>query len=389
MSHRTAAWVAWSMCAVSLLIMTLGLLLIFLGWSTSRPPGWYPWTYLANDVLPAFGAPILGGIIASRRPENPYGWLWLGVGIGFALATFAPVYAAYALVVEAGSLPAPRTLASLGQAEGYMMTIILAPFLFLVFPNGRLPSRRWRIVAWSIVVVGTVLAFLAPFLTEPAGQFMNPIGIETAGQFMNPLGMEGDVGEMIGVLFFGGELVLVGASILSALSLVFRYRGAGFEERQQLKWFAYAAAFVSVYVVLTFFLSHLLVSLLGNVALFGLYTAIAIAILKHHLFDIDLVINRTLVYGSLTAAIAGIFVIIDEVAQELFLIVTHQEESWLSVIVSALAISALFEPLKDRIQHFVDRRIFRIEGKSNHLRVAPRSAEGLRHKASDGEQADQ
>jgi hypothetical protein len=102
-----------------------------------------------------------------------------------------------------------------------------------------------------------------------------------------------------------------------------------------------------------------LVSLLGNVALSGLYAAIAI--LKHHLYDIDLVINRTLVYGALTAVIAGIFVIIDEVVQELFLIVTRQEESWLSVIVSALAISALFEPMKDRIQRFVDRRIFRDE----------------------------
>jgi MFS family permease len=355
MSHRAAAWIAWSVCAVSLLIMALGLLVVFFGWSASLPTGWYPWTYLANDVLPAFGAPILGGLIASRRPENPYGWLWLGLGIGFALATFAPVYAAYALVVEPGSLPAPRTLASLGVSEGYVMTISLAPVLFLVFPNGRLPSRRWRLVAWSTVAVGTVLAILAPFLVEPAGQFMNPIGIE-AGQFMNPIGMEGSIGEMIGILFFGGELVLIGASILSAISLVFRYRGAGFEERQRIKWFAYAAAFASVYILLTFFLSDLLVSLLGNVALFGLYAAIAI--LKHHLYDIDVVINRTLVYGALTVVIAGIFVIIDEVVQELFLIVTRQEESWLSVIVSALAISALFEPLKDRIQRFVDRRIF-------------------------------
>ena len=360
MRRRTAAWIAWSVCAVSLLIMALGLLVVFFGWSAPLPTGWYPWTYLANDVLPALGAPILGGLIASRRPENPYGWLWLGLGIGFALATFAPVYAAYALVVEPGSLPAPRTLASLGESEGYVMIIILAPFLFLVFPNGRLPSRRWRLLAFITVAVGTVLAILAPFLAEPAGQFMNPIGIE-AGQFKNPIGMEGSIGEMIGVLFFGGELVLVGASILSALSLVFRYRGAGFEERQRIKWFAYAAAFVSVYILLTFFLSELLVSLLGSVALFGLYAAIAIAILKHHLFDIDLVINRTLVYGALTVVIAGTFVIIDEVVQELFLIVTRQEESWLSVIVSALAISALFEPLKDRIQRFVDRRIFRHE----------------------------
>src|ERR671911_2126005 len=357
MSPRAATRLAWSVCAVSLLLMALGLLLIFARWSTPLPTGWYPWTYLANDLFGALGAPILGGLIASRRPENPYGWLWLGLGIGFALAIFAPVYAAYALV-EPGSLPAPRTLASLAESEGYVMTISLAPFLFLVFPNGRLPSRRWRLLAWSTVAVGTVLAFLAPFLAEPAGQFMNPIGIE-AGQFINPIGMEGSVGEMIGILFFGGELVLIGASILSAFSLVVRYRGAGFEERQRIKWFAYAAAFVSVYILLTFFLSDLLVSLLGNVALFGLYAAIAIAILKHHLFDIDLVINRTLVYGALTVVIAGIFVIIDEVVQGLLLIVTRQEESWLSVIVSAVVIAALSEPLKHRIEHFVDSRIFR------------------------------
>jgi hypothetical protein len=269
------------------------------------------------------------------------------------------------------------------------MTIILAPFLFLLFPNGRLPSRRWRIVAWSIVVVGTVLAILAPFLTEPAGQFMNPIGIETARQFMNPLGIEGDVGEMIGVLFFGGELVLVGASILSALSLVFRYRGAGFEERQQLKWFAYAAAFASAYALLRFFVSDTLYSVLGTVVLVGLYAAIAIAILKHNLYDIDLVIHRTLVYGAMTVAFAGIFVIIDEVAQELFLAATHQEESWLSVIVSALVIAALSDPLKHRTEHFVDRRIFRNEGNGNHLKTAPRSEEEFRHKGSEGEQADQ
>ena len=148
------------------------------------------------------------------------------------------------------------------------------------------------------------------------------------------------------------------------LSLVPRYRGAGFEERQQLKWFAYAASFASVYALLRFFVSETLYGLLGNVVLGGLYAAIAIAILKHHLYDIDLLINRTLVYGALTVVFAGIFVIIGEVAQELFLAVTQQEESWLSVIVSALVIAALSEPLKHRIEHFVDSRIFRKEGKS-------------------------
>ena len=353
MSRRTAAWLAWSVCAASLLIMALGLVLIFLGWSTPLPPGWYPWTYMANDIVPAIGAPLLGGLIASQRPENLYGWLWLGLGMSFALATVAPVYAAYALEVAPGSLPAPRTLASLGQAEGNATIAILGSFIFLLFPNGRLPSRRWRPLAWSIIAVGVVLVILAVFLTYPAGQYKNPIGIG------------GPVGETIRVLFRGGELLLYGAVVLSALSLVYRYRGAGFEERQQLKWFAYAAAFASAYALLRFFVSETLYSLLGDVVLGGLYAAIAIAILKHHLYDIDHLINRTLVYGALTVVFAGIFVIIDEVAQELFLAVTQQQESWLSVIVSALVIAALSEPLKHRIEHFVDSRIFRKEGKGN------------------------
>jgi hypothetical protein len=353
MSRRTAAWVAWSVCAASLLIMAVGLLLILLGWSTPLPSGWYPWTYMAIDIGLGLGAPLLGGLIASQRPENPYGWLWLGMGMSFALATFTRVYAAYALEAAPGSLPAPRTLASLGQAEAYAAILILGSFIFLLFPNGRLPSRRWRPLAWSIVAVGVMLVILAVFLDYPAGRYRNPIGIG------------GAVGETIRVLYYGGNLFLVGAIVLSVLSLVFRYRGADFEVRQQIKWFAYAAALTSVYAPLHFFVSETLHSLLGNVVLVGLYAAIAIAILKHHLYDIDHLINRTLVYGALTVVFAGIFVIIDEVAQELFLAVTQQEESWLSVIVSALVIAALSEPLKHRIEHFVDSRIFRKEGKSN------------------------
>jgi len=106
---------------------------------------------MANDIVAGLGAPILDGLIASRRPENPYGWLWLSMGVSYALATFAPVYASYALKAAPGSLPAPRTLASLGLAEGFAAILILAPFLFLLFPDGRLPSRRWRSLAWGIV----------------------------------------------------------------------------------------------------------------------------------------------------------------------------------------------------------------------------------------------
>ena len=367
MSSHTAAWVAWLVCATTLFLIALGLGVIFLGWSTPLPTGWYPWTHLAIEAIGLIGSPILGGLIASRRPENPYGWLWLGIGMGWALTSFAQAYAAYALVVAPGSLPAPRTVAVLVHSVGWLIVIIVAPFLLLLFPNGRLPSRRWRVLAWSIIAVGAVLVICVPLRSQP------PVVSQPTEQFVNPIDIGGAVGEVIDVIAFGGELLLfVGAIVLSALSLVFRYRGAGRQERQQLKWFAYAAAFVSAYMVLRLFVSELVNTLLGTTLLLGLYTAIAVAILKHHLYNIDVVINRTLVYSALTVVIAGIFVTVDEVAQEFFLALTRQEGSWLSVIVSALAISALFEPLKDRIQRFVDRRIFRIEG-SSHPGVAPRS----------------
>jgi hypothetical protein len=106
MSARAAAWLAWSVCAVSLLLIAFSLLLIVLGWSTLLPRGWSPWRDQALSLVALVGAPVLGGIIASRRPENPYGWVWLGLGLSFALVALAEPYAAYALVAEPNSLPA-------------------------------------------------------------------------------------------------------------------------------------------------------------------------------------------------------------------------------------------------------------------------------------------
>ena len=168
MSRRTAAWVAWSVCTVSLLIMALGLLVVFFGWSTPLPPGWYPWAYWPTTS----SWPSVHHYWAGSSPRSDPRTLRMVVarhGHGLRSCDFAPVYAAYALVVAPGSLPAPRTLASLGQSEGYAAIIILAPFLFLLFPNGRLPSRRWRLLAWSIVAVGAVMVILAPFLAYQPG----------------------------------------------------------------------------------------------------------------------------------------------------------------------------------------------------------------------------
>jgi hypothetical protein len=225
--------------------------------------------------------------------------LWLGLGLSAALLQLAGSYAAFALVVEPGSLPAPRTVGQvLGMAWG--MGIILLPFLLLLFPTGRLPSRRWRPVVWDVLVAAAVLLIIGPFLPG-----------ESIGKFENPFRVGGAVGEAL--LFISGAVVftIFGAIILAALSLLLRYRIAGRIERQQIKWFAYAAVLFGGSFIFGGFLGWDLPgvrdALFETVAFMGLYVAVGIAILRYRLYDIDRIINRTLVYGLLTALLALVY----------------------------------------------------------------------------------
>jgi hypothetical protein len=159
MRIRAASWMVWSLCAAAFSLLALALLLIFLGWSTPLPRGWISWQGRAISVVGLIGAPVLGGLVASRRPENPYGWLWLGLSLGLALLSFGQVYAAYSVVVEPGSLPAPRTVGHVVAGEGWVAAFTMLPLLLLLFPTGRLPSRRWRFVAWAVAVCGATGIF--------------------------------------------------------------------------------------------------------------------------------------------------------------------------------------------------------------------------------------
>ena len=354
MSSRTASRLAWSVCALSLALIAATLVLIFLGWSTRLPSGWTTWQEQALSVAGFIGAPIVGGLIASRRPANIYGWLWLGLGMAQALLQFGQAYAAYALVVDPGSLPAPRTLVTvLGQ--GWIASVVIIPFLWLLFPDGRLPSPRWKFVAWTVVLVGVPLLLLAPLAPGKSGTA--PAG--------NPIGMEGAVGRTIGALVDPGVLVLFVAIVLSALSLVFRYRRASGIQRQQIKWFAYAAALNGCLVtidILDFsqYLGNTLWTLLGSVAFASLYAAVGIAVLRYRLYDIDVVINRTLVYGLLSLTLAGMYFGGVAATQALLSASTGQEQlPQLAIVVSTLVIAALFNPLRRLIQSFIDRRFYR------------------------------
>jgi hypothetical protein len=341
MSTRAATRLAWSLCAVSLLILALSLLLIALGWPTPLPRGWTPWRDQAVSLVGIIGAPVLGGLIASRRPENSYGWLWLGFGLGLALQQLAEPYAGYALVVEPGSLVAPRTVSQLLERGG-PLALAFAPFLLLLFPTGRLPSRRWRPLAWIAAMSGVVLLTLNLFYARPD-----------------------EVGGTITIIVWAVVSVIFATMVLSALSLVVRYRRASGVERQQLKWFALAAILAACFIVglllgLDRLLGHTLWTLLNAATNTGLYVAVGIAILRYRLYDIDVVINRTLVYGSLTAMLAVVYFGGVAATQAIFRTLTGQEEQpQLAIVVSTLVIAALFNPLRRRIQGFIDRRFYR------------------------------
>jgi hypothetical protein len=223
--------------------------------------------------------------------------------------------------------------------------IAVLPLLLLLFPDGRPPSRRWRFLTWTVVATGTVLIIIGPLLPGRSGF--------VPGQ--NPLGAGGVIGEVVTILAEVGAAI-----ILSALSLVFRYRRATRIERQQIKWFHFAAVVLIGYFLLADYLPEPWNSLLITVALTGLYVAVGVAILRYRLYNIDRIINRTLVYGSLTVSLAAVYFGGVATTQTLFRALTGQEhQPQLAIVVSTLVISALFNPLRRRIQAFIDKRFYR------------------------------
>jgi hypothetical protein len=339
MNARAVSWLAWSVCGLTLVVLALSMLLISLGWSTPLPRGWTPWRVQTVSLLGIIGAPILGGLIASRRSRNAYGWLWLGFGLGLAMQSLAMSYEAYTLMVEPGSLAAPQTVSHVLQLGG-QVALTLVPLLLLLFPTGRLPSRRWRPLVWISTAAGAVLMLLVLFFDNPD-----------------------QIGGAISIAAFAVVTVIFIAILLSALSIVVRYRRAGGSQRQQLKWFALAAALIGAVIAghllfLDVLLSEALVNMLDAVTITVLYVAVGIAILRYRLYDIDIIINRTLVYGSLSVTLVLVYVASVDGLQYILRALTGQE-SQLAIVASTLAIAALFNPLCRRVQAVVDRLFYR------------------------------
>ena len=348
MDRRTATWLAWSLLGLSLMLTALSLLL--LAAVLSQPKHGHIFDFWFEDTLVAVLFPTVGAVVASRRPENPVGWILCLFGLIGGMSHFSSQYAIYALQVMPGSLPG-------GEALTLVAHFLWAPyqglivFAALLFPDGRLPSERWRLLAWLTAIVIVVLTIAVTFSSIP---------YTGLGPVHNPIGMwGGGVSRLIECLCF--IFVLIGAAALLA-----RLRRATGVERQQIKWFVYAGTVLAIgdllkYIVFWAFdvewawWAGLVVQTVGLV---GVPVAMGIAILRYRLYDIDLLINRTLVYGVLTGTLVALYFGGIVLLQRIFVALTG-EQSTFAVVASTLAIAALFNPLRRLIQGFIDRRFYR------------------------------
>lgn len=339
-----AAWAVW-VSSVSLAVADL--VLAFLNRAvTSADSIGLPGQMAVLGVM----AVTVGAAVASRLPDNCVGWLFCALGSGLILSIFSQDYAIRALVSAPGSLPAGELMAWLGSwlpAGGGITT-----FVVLVFPTGRLPSRRWRPVAWLTALNSLTLVAAAAWLTAPAG-------VEDLHGFNGPE----TFGDGWFAAFLGSSFLLALLTALAAgIAVLLRLKRSRGVERQQLKWFVYAVTVMVVSVVipqLGIVPSYLIrgTNVIILLAFGGIPVAAGIAILRYHLYDIDLIINRTLVYGIVTGILGLVYYGIVIAAQQL--VSDRLAASEILVAGSTLTVAALFGPVRTYIQEAVDRRFNR------------------------------
>jgi hypothetical protein len=364
-TRRAASWLAWALAGLSVAMAAASVALYIATRSVQPPSSWGTGgdSAVLIFLLPFLAFPMVGALIASRRPNNPIGWICLAVGIFWMLITVSDAYGLYGLVVRPGSVPFPAAIGSLGEWMWAPALGLLGTYLILLFPDGRLPSRRWRPLAW---LSGAVIVLVS------AGGAIEPGPVEGLPGIRNPFGLEEYpwVAEAT-----QGVLLLLPVCILaSAGSLVLRFLRSEGEEREQIKWLAFAASILGLGFS-SFVIPGIIVpeatgganSLWENLledavtlSFAGVPVAIGFAVLKYRLYDIDVVINRTVVYGALTGNLVAIYFGGVATIQTIFRGITGQEEqTQLAIVISTLVIAALFNPLRRRIQAFIDRRFYR------------------------------
>lgn len=355
---RVVAWLAWTL---SLAFTALALGLDHLTpYIPQRGPAAFPAAFAVLYAALSLAYPTVGALLALRRPGNPIGWIFCGAGFVIAFQALAMAYADYALYVD-GSLPGLEYAAWLSDWIDFPVAALSTILLLLLFPSGRLPSRMlfpdgrvqedriWRGVVWAAVCGGVMDAFR--YATWPGP-------LEGYPSVANPAGIDGAIGIFVATLFGGGANLLLLASLVFALvSLVNRLVLARGRERQQIKWVAFSAALMvfgflgaitggpyGLWDVLWF---------LGTLGYFLFPIAVGIAVLRYRLWDIDLIVNRALVYGTLTGIVVGAYALVVGGLGAL-----AQARGDLAVaLLAAGVVVVLVQPLRARLQRSVDRLI--------------------------------
>lgn len=344
-THPYLAWLAWSSVGVTLLCTSLMPLLI-------RANGL---PLPANQVM--FSIAILafctvGALIATRQPTNAIGWIFCALAF-VAVGAFSEQYARYALVTRPGALPAAKLVLTLDWLGNAAFGSIFS-FTILLFPTGKLPSPRWRPVAWfaagSIILITCGYALASGPVSERAPDLNNPFGLAA---FPN---LRGWVSALEAPL-------LLSAFLASVVSLVVRYRQTRTVERQQIKWFVFATSFMLTVTVINEACAAMFGVRMPDFFFGAMLTllpiSVGIAILRYRLFDIDLIIRRTLVYTVFSLILAliyfGCVVLLEQILQG----ISGEGQSQFVTVLSTLTIAALFTPLRRRVQAMIDRRFFR------------------------------
>jgi putative oligomerization/nucleic acid binding protein len=344
-SGSRARWLAWASVVlyVGATIVTFLLEVRFVG----RVEVLDLWVVIA---LAASG--VVGALIVSRHPRHPIGWMFCAAPLFFAASFITRQYAILALVVAPGTLPFGQAMAWFGFWLEIPAIALFVLFLPLLFPDGHLPSPRWRPVAFvaAAAVGATVLiVMVAPNTYAPFyPSIRNPIGLDQyAGVFD---AIEGAL-----------QALLLAVVAVGAMAVFSRVRNADANERRQIKWFAYAGAILlATFVVeaVARFVPSLtgLTNILAGVALSAFPAAVGIAILRNRLYDIDLIINRTVVYVLLTAILAGVYSAAVAFFERLFVAMSGQTSD-LAIVMTLFVVATVFTPIKNTLQATVDRRI--------------------------------
>jgi hypothetical protein len=362
MPHRIVRHLGWILWLLDLMVIAAAIVLF-----TQTPGSNEDNAFLGTFamVIAFFAFPTMGALIISRKPENTVGWIFCAIGLGTATTSFSAAFVQHALANHTDTQLTVGLVEMLGNTV-WPLNLGMGTLLLFLFPTGRLPSPRWRFVFWLDVVV-IALSVLTAIIT-PGYQESTPGTSGPPDRILNPLGIDG-VGPLLNAISGFGGLLFVFCALASVAAIITRYVKSRDIQRQQIKWFALGvAAMVAILVPSIIIIpnENALSNVTFAIGIVMLPIGAGIGVLRYRLFDIDVIINRTLVYGLLTAVLAGVYFLGVVGVQSLVNVFSGRalagvqgSQSPVLIVVTTLLIAALFQPLRRRLQQFIDRRFYR------------------------------